>query len=145
MTTDPILAGPLPCGCEISTGLVNGDQTFVLRACRDDCPTVQLMLEAADEAGKPVEIRNVMTMTVTCLGCGRILDAATVIEGDTILPDPGAISICWYCACVAVYERNPDGDLYLRLPTGAEQVALAGDTLINDAIAMIRNPRRPPR
>lgn len=133
----------LPCGCSITTGLVEGRPAVVMHACRDGCPTVRLLLESADEANKPVHMRSSETITVTCLGCGKVMDAATPIDGNAALPEPGALSICMYCAFIAIYDRNPDGDLYLRWPTLTERAPLDQDTRIAATVEAIRRQARP--
>lgn len=124
-----------PCGCRVSVG--DKDGMFLLEACRETCDTVRTALGLADDMDKPVKIMERDAITVTCLGCGKTLDAVTGITGNT-LPDPGSVSICWYCACVAMYDTNPDGDLYLRFPTADEQCDLDAEPLIQEAVAMIK-------
>jgi hypothetical protein len=51
-----------------------------------------------------------------CWHCDRPLDAARNIPGQEATPEPGAISLCFYCGAVAVFEEG----LALRAPTEEE-------------------------
>lgn len=41
-----------------------------------------------------------------CPVCGKKLDAATSVEKEEAVPDPGDLSICLYCATVSVFDDN---------------------------------------
>jgi hypothetical protein len=132
----------LPCGCRVMTGMVDGERTFVIAACEADCPNVRATLELADANDSPVEIHTTDRYEVTCLSCARRLDAAMPIAGESVLPDPGAISVCAYCAAVTIYERNPDGDLYLRWPTAEDHVAIGSNSEVAAAVDAVRRRMR---
>lgn len=127
-----------PCGCTLTTGDQNGEPTFLLEACSETCDLVRASLEMADEQDKPVRIMERDEITVTCLGCGKTLDSSTPVGGKNILPDPGSVSVCWYCATVCFYDANADGDLYLRLPTGQEQRELDADPMVGKMVEMVK-------
>ena len=57
-----------------------------------------------------------------CPSCGVWMDGATGITSDD-RPDPGDLTICFYCVKVAVY----DDDLTLRRPNAAEAAAAAAN------------------
>lgn len=135
MSTETVM---LPCGCRLTTGEDHDVPTFVIAACDASCENVRFVLDSAAKMGKPVEVRSTATITVTCLGCGKVNDASTPIAGDAVLPEPGSVSICMDCAAVAIYETNPDGDLYLRWPTGDEQTGLAEEPMITRVVEAIR-------
>lgn len=42
----------------------------------------------------------------TCPVCGNKLDAATHVKEKEIVPAPGDISICFYCATVSMFDEN---------------------------------------
>jgi hypothetical protein len=58
-----------------------------------------------------------------CWHCDRPLDAARNIPGQEGMPEPGAVSLCFYCGAVAVFE---EGNL-LRPPTEDELDELRQD------------------
>jgi hypothetical protein len=68
-----------------------------------------------------------------CPTCGKTLDSAAGI-GNPQLPNPGDVSICLYCANVAIF----DIDDTLRTPTAAEQAELDRDTSIQKVRATVR-------
>lgn len=41
-----------------------------------------------------------------CPNCGNINDGATVTQGEDVLPKPGDICVCIYCAKFAVYDEQ---------------------------------------
>jgi len=125
----------LPCGCVISSGMHEGVETFMLQACSETCTVVRDSLKLADEMDKPVQIKS--RSAVTCLKCRAVMDGFTSL-GETLLPDPGSVSVCIYCGDVAVFDINPDGDLYLRPPTDDEQRGLDDDEQINAVVAHIK-------
>lgn len=57
-----------------------------------------------------------------CLGCGQVLDAATVTDGKDVEPHEGAISLCWYCGHLQAF----DAELKFRPLTDEEIVEIAG-------------------
>jgi hypothetical protein len=59
--------------------------------------------------------------STTCLGCGRRLDCAS--RRDEAVPEPGSMSICWYCGYLAVFTE----DLTLRPLTSREAAEVAQD------------------
>ena len=75
----------------------------------------------------------------TCLKCGKVMDASTPVgNNDLALPEAGSLSICGHCGNLAIYEKNPDGDLYLRQPTGDEMAAIGADDDVMRAVAAVR-------
>lgn len=115
------------CGCELSLGLTNGQPSVVLRACRPGCDILRWTLETADEKNTPVSIKEVDSITVTCLRCGAVNDGFSPANTEEVMPTAGSVSICIYCAAVSFFEVNADGDLYLRWPTDQEQHELDQD------------------
>jgi hypothetical protein len=58
-----------------------------------------------------------------CLGCGAILDAATLSDsGEDIAPYPGAVSLCWKCGHVQIFAE----DMTFRELTDDEIIEIAG-------------------
>jgi hypothetical protein len=57
-----------------------------------------------------------------CLGCGKVLDAATVTDGSAAAPHPGAVSVCFDCGYLQVFAD----DLSFRNLTDDEMVEIAG-------------------
>lgn len=55
------------------------------------------------------------TPTTWCPYCGTSLDGAMNVDGPNA-PDPGDVTVCLYCAGLAVFTDN----LGLRFPTDAE-------------------------
>jgi hypothetical protein len=125
----------LPCGCAISTGIHEGIETFMLQACSETCTVVRDSLKLADELDKPVQIKS--RSAVTCLNCQKVMDAFKSTS-EALLPDPGSVSICFYCGDVAMFDINPDGDLYLRPPSLDEWVGLEADQQLMDIVAKVR-------
>lgn len=135
----------LPCGCIVSTGMMEGLKTFVLQACSPDCEVVKSSLELADQYDRPVDLRTNDTVGVHCPRCFKYLDGHLPVQGEAVLPDPGSVAICDGCAYPAMFDRNPDGDLYLRQPTDEEAADMARDPGLQAVIeAMTRaiNNRR---
>jgi hypothetical protein len=54
----------------------------------------------------------------TCPHCATDLDAHDGVSG-TVTPDPGDVTVCWYCRNLAIFVSGPFG-LYLRKPTTDE-------------------------
>ena len=67
---------------------------------------------------------------MNCLDCGKNLDAASGINTDEP-PDPGDISICFYCGHVMAYDE----DFGFRPLTDEEERDIAGDEVIQAARA----------
>jgi hypothetical protein len=57
-----------------------------------------------------------------CLGCGRLLDGATVTDGEDRRPHPGAVSVCFYCGHVQIFGD----DMGFRQLTDDEVIEIAG-------------------
>jgi hypothetical protein len=57
-----------------------------------------------------------------CLECGKLLDCATVTDGEDVEPHPGAISICFSCGHIQAFGD----DLRLRPLTDEEIIDIAG-------------------
>jgi hypothetical protein len=85
---------------------------------------------------KPIEDRSIHARAVNdfldhshdapivpqpCLGCGKILDTSSP-AGNQERPHEGALSICWDCGHVQVFDEN----LRFRPPTDDEIVEIAG-------------------
>jgi hypothetical protein len=73
-----------------------------------------------------------------CIGCGKLVDAATPVDIKTVTPAPGDITICFYCGHIMVYAD----DLSLRNPTDVEMFELAGNKTI---LAMQRMRGKAPK
>lgn len=114
-----------------------GEPTLVFRACSETCEMVQYLLEQADELDKDVRVKPIAEFTITCLTCGKVMDGFTGLDG-AVLPEPDDLSVCIYCANVAVFDRNPDGDMYLRLPTGDERAAIGCNEMVTKAVRLIK-------
>jgi len=68
-----------------------------------------------------------------CPVCKEELDGATQVDGSD-LPSAGDVSICIYCANIAVFCD----DLTLREPTSEEAVIFENDPALADAQKTIR-------
>lgn len=69
-----------------------------------------------------------------CPFCGKPNDAHSAPLGRQ--PVAGALSLCWYCGNVGVYEQG-DGQLVVRRPTDAEAAGIAR----NPGVAVARLAR----
>lgn len=65
-----------------------------------------------------------LSSSLKCSNCGAELDGAEMLEDDEAHPGDGDISVCLYCASVAVYE---DKVTRLRLITDAEIAAMPSE------------------
>lgn len=62
-----------------------------------------------------------------CLGCGKINDAASVVEKHSMdKPGPGDVTVCIHCGHIMIFAH----DLTVRNPTDAEIRLIAGDRRI---------------
>jgi hypothetical protein len=61
-----------------------------------------------------------------CTGCGKLNDAATPIDEEAAMPNPGDVTVCLHCGNVMAFAD----DLSLRDLTDAEQREAAGDARI---------------
>lgn len=59
----------------------------------------------------------------SCLQCGKVMDDASSMESAIDKPDPGAVSVCLYCAATAFFDEQ----LQLREPTEIEWIELSSD------------------
>lgn len=78
---------------------------------------------------------------IACLSCGETIDGAAPVDQDAddpAAPAPGAVSLCFYCGNLAVFELHPVGYLYLRPPTDDERTAMLADPQIVRAMAGVR-------
>jgi hypothetical protein len=77
-----------------------------------------------------------------CRSCGRENDGYTSACA-LAHPDPGSVSICWYCASVSIFTD----ELELRAPTDAEMTLMMQDEQIWRIVLSIRAYRvdHPPR
>lgn len=62
-----------------------------------------------------------METPTQCLKCRTKLEATTAVKSGPPGPTPGALSICWYCGALAVFDE----DLQLRELTADERATLA--------------------
>lgn len=74
-------------------------------------------------------------MTV-CPHCGRTNDQHTNMTGSRI-PRSGDVSVCWECACLAIYVAGPFG-VSLRVPTDEEAAELAADPDLRRLLSAMR-------
>lgn len=72
------------------------------------------------------EERSHRVPAITCLSCGKVLNAATKVEGDAAGPEPGNVSICLQCGHVMAFGD----DLTLRELTDEEAHEIAGDPVV---------------
>lgn len=75
---------------------------------------------------------------IVCLSCGETIDGAQHATGPGTAPTAGAVSLCFYCGNLTVFEQHALGYLYLRPPTDAERAEMLRDTEIVRAIAAVR-------
>jgi hypothetical protein len=61
-----------------------------------------------------------------CVECGKPLDAATFLMDDKVKPNPGDISICFYCGHMTVFTD----DMHRRELTPEEIHDIAGDPIM---------------
>jgi hypothetical protein len=67
-----------------------------------------------------------------CYACGRLTDCDTQTNGDGV-PEPGDVSVCFYCAAVGVYLS--DGRIVQ--PTPAQLAAFMADGDVIQAIGTV--------
>jgi hypothetical protein len=82
---------------------------------------IEVMITASQPP--PSELAQFEVPATTCPGCHTKLDGATALNNDTSPPQPGAVTVCFYCAAAAVY----DDQLQLRHPTDDELAAMVRD------------------
>jgi hypothetical protein len=61
----------------------------------------------------------------SCTECGRLLGGATAADGSIDAPAPGAVSICFYCDALGLFDLDPSGILVIRRLTEGEAFELA--------------------
>jgi hypothetical protein len=76
------------------------------------------------EKNRRYEFRETRLPKCACLNCGKVLDAATSMEGHA--PHEGGVSICFDCGHVAIF----DAQLMFRPPTDAEMLEIAGHPVL---------------
>lgn len=52
-----------------------------------------------------------------CPSCGKIIDGYTSADFDRASPQPGDVSMCWYCGGIMVFDGEP---LSVRKPHAAD-------------------------
>lgn len=72
----------------------------------------------------------------TCIGCGEKITGRLEVGGTTHEDVDGDVSICAYCATVAIYDAGAPGGL--RPPTDAEAFALEVDDAVQAAVADVK-------
>ena len=81
---------------------------------------------------------KVQKVPANCLLCGKRLDGAAQTSDEGGGPTPGSLSICAYCAAIAIYDEH----LHLRPLTEAEAREVEADpelcTLLRRATGAIR-------
>ena len=43
-----------------------------------------------------------------CLKCGKVLDGCSSLEDDTLSPNPGDITVCYYCGEIYKFSKELD-------------------------------------
>jgi hypothetical protein len=59
----------------------------------------------------------------TCWCCAAVLEDQTAVGRGEPDPNPGDVSVCFYCAAVGIYTEDRD----IRVPTDAEAARLLND------------------
>ena len=72
-----------------------------------------------------------------CPACGKVLDAATVVDQPQATPKPGSVAICLDCAYVAVFTD----ELTLRDPTPEENKVILANYSVQVAVWGVRKLR----
>lgn len=75
-----------------------------------------------------------------CPSCGHALDSATALHHRGAQPDPGDISICFYCAAVNRFALGRDG-LVLEAVTGDDLILTLAHPDVKLAVAAVRSFR----
>jgi hypothetical protein len=79
--------------------------------------------------------KTARTKSNTCLGCGKLTDAATVVgEEGKIKPKPDDVTVCLYCGHLMAFDQ----ELRFRALTDNEIKEFAGD----DRIVAINQARK---
>lgn len=73
-------------------------------------------------------------LPLTCPWCGRENDTHAGATPDA-QPEPGAVSLCWLCGNLAMYDRSPLGPLTMRRPTDVEMRDILADDSVRAALA----------
>ncbi len=64
-----------------------------------------------------------------CHNCGTLNDDATDINNPDARPTEGDVSVCFYCAALALFTGDGYGT---RAPTEEERLALLADPLVTE-------------
>lgn len=68
-------------------------------------------------------MKNALDPRRSCPRCSRSLDdQLAAAYPSRAVPDPGDLSVCFYCAALLVFEPGPDG---MRLVAAGEDVELS--------------------
>jgi len=79
-----------------------------------------------------------MTSALACHDCGaRCDDLSNIDPAGLDLPDDGDVSVCAYCACIAIYTGN---GLDRRPPTPTELQRLENDPNVRHVVKVLRSP-----
>lgn len=79
-----------------------------------------------------------MSQMGQCLKCKTKLEATTAVRSKTPGPTPGALSICWYCGALSMFDQ----DLNLRELTPEEQANVAADAKLQKFLKELERHRR---
>lgn len=71
----------------------------------------------------------------TCPSCHHDASEDLAADGSGDQPEAGDLSVCWYCADIAIFRRSPLGILTLAAPTAAELDEARDDPEVRAALA----------
>lgn len=80
------------------------------------------------------------TAAMPCPGCGRGITRHMEVGPGQLGPEPGSVSICFYCSTISVYTGT-SGGLTLRRATDTELDCYLGNPVIQHAIDVAREFR----
>ena len=70
----------------------------------------------------------------TCVSCGKKMDASTCVSDESHHPEPGDITICFYCGEIQAFGEG----LELRPLTEGEKEMVSSDPLVQSTADSVK-------
>ena len=87
--------------------------------------------------GKPPDVSVHVVAAPRCPGCGTALDGATAVDLSGVMPTPGDLTVCLYCAAPLEFAAGESG-LELRPLAGDALILALADPDFRRALAIAR-------